>query len=239
MPDRRRGPRVHVREVRAHADRALGQAHRLLRLIFPRAELLPLSAWAESLREREAGLWTDLDWHVLVAQHRGRVVGAASGSYLGNVNMGLVGYVAVIRRLRGRGIGCRLRRSLRAAIARDAKRIHGRELKAMIGEVHHDNRWLRHVVRVIGALALDFPYFQPSLHHRARPVELVLYYEPLTGPRHSLPTDEVRRLVYTLWRRVYRIQRPLADAQFRRMLRALPRGRRVGARALAALETGG
>jgi hypothetical protein len=228
MPEYRRVAGVRVREVQTPNDRALADAHRLLKRIFPRAELLPLRAWREALREREAGLWTDLNWHLMVAHQGRRVVGAASGSYIGNVNVGLVGYVAVVGGLRGRGVGERLRRALRAAIAQDARRIHGRPLEALIGEVHAENPWLGHLVREKGALALDFPYCQPSLHQDARNVRLVLYYEPLRRRRRSLPADEVRRLIYTLWRRNYRIDRPLAYSCFRRMLRALPRGARVG-----------
>lgn len=221
---------VRIREIRLPTDRALGRAHGFLRRIFPRAELLPLRDWKETLREREAGLWTDLDWHLFVAERGRRLVGVASGSYVGNVNAGLVGYVAVVREVRGCGIGDRLRRSLRGAIARDAQRIHGVPLASMIGEVHVENRWLAHLVRVKGALALDFPYLQPALHRAARPVELVLYVEPLAVRRRSMSADEVRRLVYTLWRRIYRIDRPLTRPAFRRMLRALPRGAHIGSR---------
>jgi hypothetical protein len=238
VPESRRPTPIRIREVQAPDDRALGRAHGLLKRIFPRAELLPVRDWRETLREREAGLWTDLGWHLLVAQQGRRLVGAASGSYIGNVNVGLVGYVGVIGELRGHGIGERLRRGLRAAIARDAQRIHGRPLGALIGEVHTENRWLAHLVRETGVLALDFPYSQPSLHRTARHVDLVLYYQPLLRRRRSLPTDEVRRLVYTMWRRVYRIDRPLARRLFWRMLRALPPGGHVGSRSYETLGPG-
>lgn len=222
-----------VREIHSPGDRALGRAHGLLRRTFPRAELVSLPEWRESLRERAAGLWTDLDWHLLVAESGGRVVGAATGSYVGNVNVGLVGYVAVRPGARGAGVGSRLRRGLRAAFTRDARRVGSGKLAALIGEVHHDNPWLAHLVREDRALALDFPYFQPSLHPSASPVGLVFYVQPMGRKRRSLPAEEVRRLVYTIWRRVYRIDRPLAHPEFRRMLASLPPGRRVGARALA------
>jgi hypothetical protein len=224
-----------VREVRTPNDRALDRAHRLLKRIFPRAELLPLRDWRETLREREAGLWTDLNWHLLVAHQGRQLVGAASGSYIGSINVGLIGYVAVVAGLRGHGVGERLRRGLRAAITRDARRIHGRPLGALIGEVHAENPWLAHLVRERGVLVLDFPYCQPSLHRATRHVQLVLYYEPLHRRRRSLPADEVRRLIYTLWRRSYRIDRPLAHDPFRRMLRSLPRGGRVGSRSYETL----
>lgn len=226
---------MRIREIRDPRDRSLGRAHGLLRRIFPRAELLPLRDWRESLWERHVGLWTDLDWHLLVAEQDGHIVGAASGSYIGNINVGLVGYVAVIKDLRGRGVGERLRRALRRAIAQDAQRVHGRRLRALVGEVHRRNPWLRHLVRQKTALALDFPYTQPSLHRTARHVDLVLYYEPLGRRRRTLRADEVRRLIYTLWRRIYRIDRPLAHRVFRRMLRALPRQSRVRSRPLATL----
>lgn len=226
---------IHIREVASPTDRALARAHGLLKRTFPRGELVPLPDWKETLRERAAGLWTDLDWHLLVAERNGRIIGAATGSYVGNVNVGLVGYVAVARKGRGGGVGDRLRRGLRAALVRDARRIHARPLEALIGEVHLGNPWLPHLVREHRALALDFPYFQPSLHHAADPVELVLYFQPLGRARASLSAEKVRQLVYTVWRRIYRIDRPLSRPEFRRMLRALRLGSRVGSRPFEAL----
>jgi GNAT superfamily N-acetyltransferase len=224
---------VVIREVASPTDRALGRAHGLLKRTFHRTEMVRLPDWRETLRERAAGLWTDLDWHLFVAERRGKIVGAAAGSYVGNVNVGLVGYVAVLREVRGQGVGDRLRRGLHRAFVQDARRIHARPLEAVIGEVHADNPWLAHLVRERRALALDFPYFQPSLHRRADPVNLVLYVQPTGRARTWLPAEEVRQLVYAVWRRIYRIDRPLSRPSFRRMLRALKPGTRVGARRLA------
>ncbi len=81
---------IRIREVESPTDRALGRAHGLLKRTFPRAELVALPEWRATLRERAAGLWTDLDWHLLIAERGGKVVGAATGSYVGNVNVGLV-----------------------------------------------------------------------------------------------------------------------------------------------------
>jgi hypothetical protein len=223
-----RAPRLRIREVRSVSDAALRSAHRLLTRIFPRAEMLPRSAWVHVIQERAAGVWTDLNWHLFVAE-RGRTVGAATGTYLGNVNVGLIGYVAVGSGVRSLGIGPRLRWALRLAFERDARRLRGRPLKALVGEVRPDNPWLRRLVGH-GAIALDLPYFQPSLRRRDEDVPLVLYYQPLHGRRTSLSTPEVRRLLYTIWRRAYRIPRPLAHPTFRRMLRALGGRARIGQR---------
>jgi GNAT superfamily N-acetyltransferase len=236
----KRDARLRIREIRTETDPALGAAFRLLRRTFPRAELLPQRAWVRLLRERREGLWADLNWHLFVAHGRRGIVGAASGSYLGNVNVGVIGYIAVVPRARSLGIGPRLRLALQLAFERDARRIRGRPLEALVGEVHEDNPWLHRLVARRGALALDFPYYQPSLHRSAaRAVPLVLYYQPLRHPRASLPTGAVRQLLYTMWRRMYRVAAPLSQPAFRRMLRALAGRERIGRRRLATRRASG
>lgn len=217
-----------IREIESARQPAFRAAYELLRRTFPRRERLSRSEWAEVLHERSAGLWTDLNWHLLVATRHGRVVGTASGSYVGNVNIGMVGYVVVVPSQRGHGVGQRLRHALREALEQDAQRVRGRRLTALVGEVRPDNPWLRHIVRQEGAIALDFPYHQPSVSWLRRAVPLVLYYQPLVDARRSLPASEVRRLVYTLWRRVYRVAKPLSSKVFRHMTRALHGRRRIG-----------
>lgn len=214
-------PEVAIREVLSERDPALYGAHRLLRRLFEPSELLPRSAWVEVLRERSLGLWTDTAWHLLVAEQGGRVVGLASGNYVGSLNVGLVGYVAVAPRARAQGLGSLLRRRLRARFERDARRLRQRPLEAIVGEVRADNPWLRHLVAHELVVALDFPYHQPSLRPKGRAVPLVLYYHPLRRRRRSLSAAEVRRLLYGIWRRPYRISRPLSRATFEKMIAAL------------------
>lgn len=232
MAERTRTPQLRIREIHATTDSGFKSAHRLLTRIFPRAEMLPRSAWEHALQERDADVWTDLNWHLFVAEQDGRMVGAATGSYLGNVNVGLIGYVAVREAARSFGVGPRLRWGLRLAFERDARRISGAPLKALVGEVRPDNPWLRSLVGR-GAIALDLAYYQPSLRRRGKAVPLVLYYQPLDVSRSSLPAPDVRRLLYTIWRRAYRVPRPLANPNFRRMLRALAGRSRIGQLRLA------
>jgi hypothetical protein len=77
---------------------------------------------------------------------------------------------------------------------------------------------------------LDFPYVQPSVRPNEPAVALALYYEPLDGKRSSVPAPLVRQLVFAIWRRGYRIARPLDDRRFRTMLRSLKDRARVRAR---------
>lgn len=221
---------MRIREVRHAADPAFGAAYALLRRTFPRTELMSKRDWVHVIREREAGLWTDIGWHLLAAERGRSLIGAASGTYLGNVNVGVIGYIVVARRSRSLGVGPRLRRRLLDAFERDAVRLGRKRLGAIVGEVEETNPWLRHLVRRERAIALDFPYYQPSLTRDRRAVPLVLYYQPLERPRRSLSAAELRKLLYTLWRRPYRIARPLSRPAFRRMLRALQGRRRIGQR---------
>jgi GNAT superfamily N-acetyltransferase len=217
-----------LREVVEPDDSAIAGAHRLLRRTFAKEEMVGRSEWRDSLRERQARVWADIRWHLVVAEHRGRVVGVASGTYLGNVNAGVIGYLAVSPGARGHGVGSTLRAKLRNHFRRDAREVRGAPLQAVIGEVRHDNPWLANLARRKHVLALDFGYAQPSLRREDHPVRLILYYESLGRVRQRLPAALVRKLIYTIWRRVYRIPRPLADREFRRMLADLAAETSIG-----------
>jgi len=229
----------HIREIRSPHDPAIGPAHRLLHRMFPRAELLPLRDWRYALAERAAGLWTDLGWHIIVAELDGRVHGVATANYVGNVNVGMIGYIGVDAKGRASGVGGDLRERMREILQRDALRMRSVPLRAIVGEIHAYNPWLRHLVRYSGALALDFPYRQPSIRSAEKAVPLVLYYQGLDRRRRSLRTEEIRRLIYAIWRRVYRIARPVSRRSFQQMLRSLPPGSRVGARDLSEFPSPG
>jgi hypothetical protein len=228
--------RTQIREIQSPHDSALEGAYALLRRTFHSDERVPLSEWRQSLAERESRVWTDIAWHLFVAIREGDVIGLASGNYLGNVNIGVIGYLAIEPHIRARGLGGRLRLRLRRAFERDALRVTGRKLLGIIGEVAADNPWLRKLASHPRVLPLDFLYFQPRLHPKDKPTPFVLYYESIARPRRSIPVAELRRILYTVWRRVYRIGRPLERPDFRRMIRSLEGRRRVGALRLTPLK---
>jgi len=223
-------PAMRIREVVDPDDPALKEAYAILSRTFHRGERVRLRDWIDSLNEKALQLLTDIVWHLIVAEEDGRVVGLASGTYLGNVNLGVVGYLAVEKGTRSRGAGTRLRASLRRHFARDAKRIAKRPLDGIIGEVSASNPWLKALARRPEVLVLDFQYYQPRLHDDDEPSPFVLYYECLTRVRDRLPVKELRRILYTIWRRIYRVSRPVDRRAFRAMLRTLDSRRSVGRR---------
>ncbi len=228
MPPTTRRPRTTIRELADPTDPAVRQAYALLKKTFHRGERVALGEWIGSLEESQNRLATDFAWHLLVAEQDGTVVGLASGTYLGNVNLGVIGYLAMVPAVRSLGIGSRLRTRLRARFARDAERLTQQPLAGIIGEVSSTNRWLRSLASRPEVLVLDFPYFQPRLTKDDEPSPYILYYESMRGQRDRLPVGELRRILYTVWRRIYRIGRPMERPAFRLMLRALADRRTVG-----------
>lgn len=221
-------PHPTFREVLLSTDAMLPRVHDLIRRTFPKDELVARNEWRDSLREREAGLWSDSRWHLVVAERKGAVIGVASGTYLGNVNTGVIGYLAVSSAARGYGVGPKLREKLRSLFRRDARQIRGELLRAVVGEVHRNNPWLRTLVRSERVLALDFKYYQPRLRPGVRPVALVLYHEFIRRPKQRLPTSVIRALLYSVWRRIYRVARPMSHKVFRQMLTELDARKSIG-----------
>lgn len=222
-------PSPTIREVLHSTDPAVAKGHGLVWRTFHKSESVGRGEWLNSLREREADLWTDLRWHLVVAELAGAVIGVATGTYLGNINTGVIGYLAVSRAARGSGVGPRLRARLRTLFRRDAAQLVGEPLRAIIGEIRPDNPWLQTLIRRDHVLPLDFGYLQPKLRPGERSVPLVMYYEALDRVVHRLPAALIRKLLYTLWRRIYRIAQPLSDAAFRKMLAELEGRRSIGA----------
>jgi hypothetical protein len=165
------------------------------------------------------------------------VVGLNAGTYLGNINLGMIGYLAIAPMERSRGTGTRLRSRLHQYFERDARTLSDQPLDGIIGEVSAYNPWLRTLARRPNVLVLDFPYYQPRLTVGDKPSPFVIYYEQLQRIRSRMPVTELRRILYTIWRRGYRISRPLERPAFRSMLRAIQSRRNIGRLTVTAKET--
>jgi hypothetical protein len=231
--------RLRLREIVHTADPAFRRAYTLLQRTFPPSELVKASEFLRTFRERAAGVWTDFLWHMVVGERGKTLLGCATGSYIGSLNIGLIGYLAVGSGLRSKGLGPRLRERLRQAFDVTARRLHGHGVDGIVGEVEPDNPWLGRLVRYYGAIPLDLLYFQPPVRPTEPEVPLVLYYQPLRRERRRLPVAEVRRILYAIWRRAYRIAAPVEDPRFRKMLQALEGRRWISAMELPPARVAG
>lgn len=191
-------------------------------------DVQPTGELMYEVEEKRRGLPASGDYHLLaLVDGEDNVAASAAGVYLEPVNAGFVTYLAVAEGQRGLRLGRELRNALVEAFREEARRRRGTDLAWVVGEVRRENRWLRTLVREGQAIPFDLPYFHPWLAMRNEG-KYVLYREPVSDFRTELPVAEAEGLLYTIWRRAYRIRYPLDSDTFRYMLRALEGREMVG-----------
>ena len=167
---------------------------------------------------------------VIGARQAEELVGAVVGTYLKNLNIGMVLYSAVRKSLRRRGIYSTLRASLVEDINALALQYHrprdgqdeGRPgIDYLVSELDSDS-WLREeYVRRWGAFVADCDYLQPQAQGlEAKPMDLLL--QPIGV--HSQPSrTELVAIIREIYQRVYRLADPDRNAEFLRVVQSLRR----------------
>jgi ribosomal protein S18 acetylase RimI-like enzyme len=203
-------------------------ALKLIEHTFARQDRHSIDELQSEIEEKRLELLRPYDFHLIVlASEAGIVHAAGIGVYLAGVNCGFVDYLAVSEEYRGRGLGHALRDQLAAAF--DANAIeagHGR-LNAILGEVRSDNPWLIELVRNGRAIPLHLTYYHPGLPLGGEK-RYVLYRQPVGDLRQELPAAEVRRIIYAVFRRAYRVRYPTQRENFRAMIEELDTREIVG-----------
>lgn len=199
-----------------------GAAMLLLEATFDRGPWQPLVELRSEIAEKRLGLLAAYDFHLFAALDEGdQVTGTAVGVYLEGVNAGFITYLAVHAEHRGRKIARALRGALVDRIRVDARASDWDELAWVLGEVRHDNPWLRRLVRERGVIPFDLEYYHPGVEPAETATRYVLYRQPVGDRREELPVQLVRRVLYSIYRRAYRVTYPLRSAPFRNMLQQL------------------
>lgn len=221
--------RERVVEVSDERDPLAGEALGLIVESFPPYDRHSLEDLRSEVAEKRLGLLDPYDFHLLtLLDPEGRPLATATGVYLAGVNAGFVTYLAVRPEQRGRHLGRRVRSGLVDAFRADARR-HGRsELAWTVGEVRMESSWLLGLVRHGGAIPFDFTYYHPGMLPGGNS-RYVLYREPFGDRRAEIPAAEVRRVVYAIWRRGYRVRYPLEHPAFAAMMAELDGRETVGA----------
>jgi GNAT superfamily N-acetyltransferase len=208
-------------EVVDERDPLAEAALELIAELFPSHERQPISELRSEIEEKRRRLLLPFDFHLFVAVERGeRVLATAAGAYLAGINAGFVSYLAVREEARGGGVAQRVRGALVEAFRRDARRVGRDDLAWVVGEVRMDGHWLESLVRNRGAIPFDLTYYHPGMLLEGGP-PYALYREPVGDHRRELPVDEVRRIIYAVWRRGYRVRYPLERVTFQAMMEEL------------------
>lgn len=211
-----------LHEVLDERDPRAEAALELIAGAFRRPERQPLAELRSEIAEKRLGLLTAMDFHLLVAVGEdGAVQGTVAGMYLEGVNAGYVTYLAVGPRFQGRRLAPRLREALVERFRADARAAGFDDLAWVLGEVQGDSPWLQRLLRTRGAVTFDLRYRHPGVPQDGSPDGHVLYRQPVGDRREELPVTLVRRILYAIYRRGYRIPYPLDSPGFRAMLAEL------------------
>jgi GNAT superfamily N-acetyltransferase len=211
-----------VVEVTDERHPLAAEALQLIADSFPPHDRHPMAELRSEIAEKRLELLTAYDFHLLaLVGEDGQVVAANAGVYLAGVNAGFISYLAVHPDVRGRRLGRRVRTELVKVFRADARRNGRDELAWVLGEIRIDSPWLRGLVRHGGAIPFDLTYYHPGMTPGVTRVPYVLYREPIGDHRAELPAQEVRRIIYAIWRRAYRVRYPLERDGFAAMIREL------------------
>jgi GNAT superfamily N-acetyltransferase len=224
--------RVVVEEIEKADSAWVATALRLSERVFPPGQRVSREDLVDRFEEKRLGLLRPSNFHFLVARHGDELHGFVQGSYVAQLNVCFVSYLAVEPKFRGGRVGPLLRQHLILRCRRDARLNRCSGIRAVVGEVDGKSSWLRTLVRSRNAIALDVHFEQPAFTPGGSPVPLVLYVQRLDRSAPSLPVARVRRLVYGIYRQVYRIRFPLRDPSFRRFLASLESRQRIGQKRL-------
>lgn len=171
------------------------------------------------------------NYHVLLMQSGGEVVGGSISDYLARPNAGVIEFLFTKPGRRRRGLGRALLDATVRLLRRDAHAAGGKPLAAVVGEMNDPfkqpatpdsmdpferagiwGRW--------GFGRVDFPYVQPALSSKQRPVEcLALVAKLPRGARRRVRSEWVMDVVSEYMRWAMRIPRPSGNAQHRDMQR--------------------
>jgi GNAT superfamily N-acetyltransferase len=219
-----------VVEISDERDPRADAALELIEEMFAPRDRHPMGELRSELAERRLGMFSGYNFHLLAAvvEDDERPAGTATGVYLGpGVNAGFVSYLAVRREYRGRRIARLLRPRLVETFRADARRAGRRDLAWVLGEVRASSPWLRRLIRTRGAIPFDLDYYHPGMPPGA--VEpYVLYRQPVADHRRDLPAGLVRRIIYSIYRRAYRVRYPLQRDSFTVMIDQLDGRETVG-----------
>jgi GNAT superfamily N-acetyltransferase len=186
------------------------------------ARYLALKAW---------GWYGANNYHVLLMQSGGKVLGGSVSDYLARPNAGVIEFLLTKRSHRGRGLGRALLGATVGLLRRDARAATGKPLAAIVGEMNDPFRQpgtpdnMDPFVRAaiwgrLGFGRIDFPYVQPALSSKQKPVEcLALVAKLPRGARAEVRSKWVMDVVGEYMRWAMRIPRPSSNSLYRDMQR--------------------
>lgn len=213
---------VRIVEIRDEREPLAEAALAVIADMFAAHERQPINELRSEIAERRLGMLSGYNFHLLTALYEGDDLpaGTIAGLYLDGVNAGFITYLAVRKQHRGRRLARLLRQKLIEVFRADARREEYDDLAWVLGEVRADSPWLKRLIRTRGAIPYDLEYYHPGMSLGSSE-RYVLYRQPVGDHRRELTTELVRRTLFAIYRRGYRVRYPLNRDIFNNMLEQL------------------
>ena len=190
-----------------------------------------LANMARYVELKAQGWYRRNNYHVLVIERGGRPVGGAVFDYLVKPNAGVIEFLFTRPDRRRQGLGRMLLDAVARTLQRDAHAAAGKPLFAIVAEMNDpfrrpktpDNMDPFDRAEIWGKWGfgrLDFPYVQPALSRRQRPVGcLTLMARLRRGAHPEVSASWLMSVIGEYMRWAMRIARPAANPQHRAMAR--------------------
>ena len=220
---------VRIVEIRDEREPVAEAALAVIADMFAAHERQPINELRSEIAERRLGVLSGYNFHLLTALYEGDEIpaGTIAGLYLDGVNAGFITYLAVRKQHRGRRLARLLRPKLIEVFRADARREEYDDLAWVLGEVRADSPWLKRLIRTRGAIPYDLRYYHPGMSIDSQD-RYILYRQPVGDHRRDLPVELVRRTLFAIYRRGYRVRYPLNRDIFTNMLEQLEGRETVG-----------
>lgn len=165
--------------------------------------------------------WFPDNYHLIIAKNSEEVLAATAGYYIADINVGFINYVVVDPKFEGQGLATILRETLINAFIVDANKNKNKSPIGYLGEVEHNNPWLKTLIKKYGVTALDVPYVQPPLFRRGKPIPLVLYFQPHPNATIKIEKAFVESIIRAVYDSVYEIANINKKEYFKKIMEKL------------------
>jgi GNAT superfamily N-acetyltransferase len=183
-----------------------------------------------TLKLWETGKYGGNDYHVLVLLERGKIVGGAIFNYFINSNCGVIEFIVVHPKLRGKGYSKTMIENIQKTLAEDANN-KGKKLIGIFGEAEIPflveekviNPWIRlQILGNLGFSRVGLNYVQPSLGTNKKPVRhLMLIFKPEYLKEDAIKSKTLNDFLQDYFKWAMRIPAPgkkLASLGMKRVL---------------------
>lgn len=136
-----------IEEIESSKHLLLLRTINLIKSCLPPDQIADKSEFLKAFKEKKK--WFPDNFHLLIIRNGDVVVAATAGYYIGDINTGFVNYIVVDENYKRKGLASMLRQELINLFCNDAKNNSFESPEGYLGEVEHNNPWLKTLIKKI------------------------------------------------------------------------------------------